>query len=71
LEEGREGHKPLARVDDLPLFSIAPAPAPRTPPQDGESALKAMLEAVTPDTLTPRQALELIYELKAKLIAPS
>ena len=23
LEEGREGHKPLARIDDLPLFSAA------------------------------------------------
>ena len=21
LEEGREGHKPLARIDDLPLFA--------------------------------------------------
>ena len=28
LEEGREGHKPLARIDDLPLFQ-ANAPAPR------------------------------------------
>ncbi|HKD22249.1 MAG TPA: DNA mismatch repair protein MutS, partial [Rhizomicrobium sp.] len=26
LEEGREGHKPLARIDDLPLFSAAAAP---------------------------------------------
>ena len=28
LEEGREGHKPLARIDDLPLFG-ATAPNPR------------------------------------------
>ena len=28
LEEGREGHKPLARIDDLPLFG---ATAPRCP----------------------------------------
>ena len=29
LEEGREGHKPLARIDDLPLFG-ATAPVPKT-----------------------------------------
>ena len=27
LEEGREGHKPLARIDDLPLFAAARARA--------------------------------------------
>ena len=38
LEEGREGHKPLARIDDLPLFAErsraakAPAPHAANPP---------------------------------------
>jgi DNA mismatch repair protein MutS len=63
LEEGREGHKPLARIDDLPLFSalrqeIKPAPW---------SVVEERLAAVSPDSLTPKGALELIYELKALL----
>jgi DNA mismatch repair protein MutS len=65
LERGeREGGRPQALVDDLPLFSAAPraaapAPAPRS------SALEARLAAVHPDELTPRGALELLYELKS------
>ena len=63
LEEGREGHKPLARIDDLPLFAVHPAaaPAPRT------SAVEDLLKTVSPDALTPRQALDVLYALKAKL----
>ncbi|HEY1876729.1 MAG TPA: DNA mismatch repair protein MutS [Rhizomicrobium sp.] len=60
LEEGREGHKPLARIDDLPLFG-ASAPMPKT------SAVEDALAAVEPDALTPKQALEILYELKKKL----
>jgi DNA mismatch repair protein MutS len=60
LEEGREGHKPLARIDDLPLFS---ALGPQSPPSR-QSALEERLASVAPDTLTPKAALELIYELK-------
>ena len=29
LEEGREGHKPLARIDDLPLFGADARRRPR------------------------------------------
>jgi len=61
LEEGREGHKPLARIDDLPLFGAASAPPPKT------SAVETALKDVEPDTLTPKQALEILYELKKKL----
>ena len=32
LEEGREGHKPLARIDDLPLFGAVGAWRPRPVP---------------------------------------
>jgi DNA mismatch repair protein MutS len=60
LEEGREGHKPLARIDDLPLFG-ATAPAPKT------SLVEDALKTVEPDALTPKQALELLYDLKRKL----
>ena len=60
LEDGREGHKPLAKIDDLPLFG-ATAPKPKA------SEVEAALKAVEPDGLTPKQALELLYELKRKL----
>jgi len=60
LEEGREGHTPLAHIDQLPLFGAA-APKPKT------SAAEEALAAIEPDTLTPKQALELLYDLKRKL----
>jgi DNA mismatch repair protein MutS len=62
LDEGREGHKPLARIDDLPLFAAQPASAPVK-----ESAVENALKGIEPDALTPKQALEALYELKAKL----
>jgi DNA mismatch repair protein MutS len=46
-------------LDDLPLFAAAP------PPKKPEvNALNAMLDDIRPDELSPREALELIYELK-------
>jgi DNA mismatch repair protein MutS len=60
LEEGREGHKPLARIDDLPLFGAA---APLPPKSKVEDALRA----ADPDTLSPKEALELVYRLKREL----
>ena len=63
LEEGREGHKPLARIDDLPLFSAAQP----VKVEAKASAVEDALRTVLPDTLTPRAALDLVYELKAML----
>jgi DNA mismatch repair protein MutS len=63
LDEGREGHKPLARIDDLPLFAAQPASTPVK-----TSAVEEALKDVQPDALTPKQALELLYELKAKAV---
>ena len=60
LEEGREGHKPLARIDDLPLFGVS---APRPKPSAAEEALRD----IEPDGLSPKQALEILYDLKRKL----
>ena len=54
-------------VDDLPLFSAAMAEPQHPAAAAGPSALEARLAAVRADELTPRQALELIYELKAML----
>jgi DNA mismatch repair protein MutS len=62
LEEGREGHKPMARIDDLPLFSDASAPSAAEPNPVAETLAK-----VEPDQLTPKEALELVYMLKRLL----
>jgi DNA mismatch repair protein MutS len=64
LEKGeREGAgKQKAIVDDLPLFSMAPAPQPA--PAKRSSLLEERLQAIHPDELSPREALQLIYELK-------
>ena len=63
LEEGRESHKPLARIDDLPLFG-ASAPVIKG------SAVEDVLKTIEPDALSPKQALELLYSLKKKLPSP-
>jgi DNA mismatch repair protein MutS len=66
LERGeREGHsKQKALIDDLPLFSSVAmsAPAPST-----QSELEKAFEAIQPDSLSAKQALDLIYKLKSKL----
>ena len=63
LEKGeREGgatQKTL--IDDLPLFALTPTQPPKAAKA---SAVEAMMEAVLPDELSPREALELIYKLK-------
>ncbi|MBB5754076.1 DNA mismatch repair protein MutS [Prosthecomicrobium pneumaticum] len=64
LEEGDRRSPAQALVDDLPLFAARPAPAP--PPQRaGPDPLEAALDALAPDDLTPREALEALYRLKA------
>jgi DNA mismatch repair protein MutS len=57
--EQRSSGTPTAVLDDLPLFAHQP------PPQKVLSDLvSSMLDSVRPDELTPRQAIELVYELK-------
>lgn len=51
-------------AESLPLFAAAPVEAePELPPEAAE--LMAKLDAVDPDALTPREALQLLYDLKA------
>jgi DNA mismatch repair protein MutS len=54
-------------VDDLPLFSVSchREPAAREP-----SLLERRLAETAPDELTPRDALELVYELRAMMRKP-
>ena len=46
---------------DLPLFALPELPAPAPPKSDG---LRMALDALNPDEMTPRAALEAIYALK-------
>jgi DNA mismatch repair protein MutS len=65
LEEGERGRqgRGTAMIDDLPLFRTAPPAAAPSPP----SAVETRLADLQPDELTPREALALLYELKALL----
>ena len=59
LEAGRDATGGIAAgLDDLPLFAAT------AEPEDGPDPLAAALETIDPDRLTPREALEKLYELK-------
>jgi len=61
--EAEEGKSTASRLaDDLPLFHEAPAPVPAK-----ASAVEALLRESRPDELTPREALDWLYRLKAAL----
>jgi len=62
LEQGEAGTKPKALIDDLPLFSAARAPAPQKP---ATPPAMERLAQINPDELTPKDALDLMYELRA------
>jgi DNA mismatch repair protein MutS len=66
LEKGeRERASPKALIDDLPLFSAAvrrEAPVPRE-----TSALETRLQDMQPDDMSPRDALQALYDLKRLL----
>ena len=66
LERGERegGGKAKALVDDLPLFSAAARSAPPVPAA-APSPVEGRLREVMPDELSPREALALLYELKA------
>jgi DNA mismatch repair protein MutS len=67
--EAEDRVSPARRIiDDLPLFAAARPAA--TAPEPGEDALRAMLDAMHPDEMSPRDALEALYALKAKLREP-
>ncbi len=69
LEGGERAGIAKDLADDLPLFATAPRPVPGKPagPTEAEQAL----EILNPDELTPKQALEAIYEIKALLVKAS
>jgi DNA mismatch repair protein MutS len=61
--ERLEGEKAATvRLDDLPLFAVA-----EPEPVHGPSPAQAALRDIDPDALSPREALETLYRLKAML----
>jgi DNA mismatch repair protein MutS len=68
MEAGGHGVIDAERLAaELPLFThdftTAPVPA--------EDPVRARIEAINPDMLAPREALELVYELRDLLRAPA
>ncbi len=68
LEAGEASSAPAALADDLPLFAAALRKPPAEVASTGPSPLEAALRNVAPDDLSPRAALDLLYELK-RLVA--
>ncbi|HEV2099420.1 MAG TPA: DNA mismatch repair protein MutS [Stellaceae bacterium] len=64
LEQGEQGSALTRLADDLPLFQAARRHHPPAAPAQ-ESAAEALLRDTRPDELTPREALDLLYRLKA------
>jgi DNA mismatch repair protein MutS len=66
LEEGERnmGSHAAMLVDDLPLFAARPMAKPE---RLAKSELEARLRSTHPDDLSPRDALSLVYELRALL----
>jgi len=67
LEAQDRGQTTKALMDDLPLFAVtARATIEPALPSEAEALIEA-LAAIHPDELSPREALEALYALKAKL----
>jgi DNA mismatch repair protein MutS len=67
LEAQDRGQTARALVDDLPLFAVpSRAAAEAAPPSEAEQ-LVAAVKALHPDDMSPREALEALYALRAKL----
>jgi DNA mismatch repair protein MutS len=67
LEAQDRGQTARALADDLPLFAVpSRAAAEPAPPSEAEQLIEA-LKALHPDEMSPREALEALYALKAKL----
>jgi DNA mismatch repair protein MutS len=65
LEKAEDRPKPTDLAGDLPLFSAAKAThAQEIPPK---LPLEAAVEVLRPDAMTPREALDALYRLKALL----
>jgi DNA mismatch repair protein MutS len=67
LEQGEAKGAPARLAEDLPLFAaMIERGRPRPAPQQA-SAVEEALAGVDPDALSPREALQVVYRLKALL----
>ena len=64
--EAEDRGKPLRGFEDLPLFQAA-RPGPLAAASSPLDAVILALEALHPDEMSPRQAMEALYALKVKL----
>jgi DNA mismatch repair protein MutS len=62
-----EQRGPLTAGAELPLFAAAGSAAPAPPVAVEPDPLREALAAIDPDRLSPREALESLYRLKATL----
>ena len=72
LEAGESSTAPARLADDLPLFAAVAQPPARQVPVAGAapappSAIEQAIRATNPDDLTPRTALDLLYDLRRRL----
>lgn len=66
LEDTQRSNSTQSLIDDLPLFSAEPPPPPVS--VASESELIKALEALAPDEMTPRDALQALYDLRAEIL---
>ena len=67
LEAQDRGSTARALADDLPLFAVTARAAPEQQPPSPSGQLIEALNALHPDDMSPRDALEALYALKAKV----
>jgi len=65
--EAEDRASPVRGFEDLPLFAATPQPT-GAPSQD--AALAAVIAALNPDEMSPREALDALYALKLKTATP-
>jgi len=70
LEAQDRGQGARVLVDDLPLFAVPSRAAAETVVSGEAQLLIEALKALHPDEMSPREALEALYALKAKLPKP-
>jgi len=65
--EAEDRTSPARRlVDDLPLFAATPRASEPSPNEAALDTIVAALAALNPDEMSPREAIEALYALKAK-----
>ena len=68
LEKGDQASAATKLADDLPLFAAQNRSQAQISPPKGPTPVETALAEVVPDALTPRDALETLYRLKALMV---